>query len=429
MPTPVDLLVEQLWGPAMAAGAIRVGTGRPPAGWREQESYWMVPSAAGARLIVPRHPRPVTRAAAQNYRGLRRPLNNLGRLGMGTVARGGLPLGGRLGVWVPEGDEDAAGTLPLSVLAEALGRPRLYASFGVRRGANRKATLHLLDLHGRPVGFAKLGWSPTTDHFVRTEAAALRAVGGTRGTAHAPSLLAEVDYFGHPVVVTEPLPMSSRGARSSALAPPTPAELYALTPVARRAAVAATRQFQALRDRLSALPASADLATRELLAATLGLAEQVARRPEELPVVRRWHGDFAPWNRARDGDDRLWVWDWENSEEDAVAGLDALHWAFSERRPSSGASEKVDLPGCVLDARGHLVAAGVRSQWFGLVAATYALTVLERAVDLAARAEGWSTLWIKPPHLWELLAQAEALLALDTGRSAAPLHDDQPRSR
>ncbi len=410
MPSPVELLVEQLWGPAMQTGDVRIGSGHPPAGWREHESYWTFPSASGARLFLPRGPRSVTRAAALNYHGLRRPLKNLGRQAIGAAARGGLPLGGRLGVWVKDCNRDAATTLPLSVLADALHVPRLYASFGVRRGANRKATLHLLDTSGVPVGFAKFGWGPVTDRFVRAEAQALREVGGRPGPARAPALVSEVDYHGHSVVITEPLPMSVRGARNSALAPPTPLELYALTPVVRRAAVARTRHFRELRDRLAALPEDGTSSVRGLLRDTRALAEHVAQRPEELPVVRRWHGDFAPWNRARDSESQLWMWDWENSEEDALAGLDALHWAFSERRPPSGANERVDLPGCLLDARHHLVAAGVPAQGRAVVAATYALTVLERAIDLAVRSRGWDTVWIKPPHLLEMLGQANALL-------------------
>ena len=149
-----------------------------------------------------------------------------------------------------------------------------------------------------------------------------------------------------------------------------------------------------------------------MLTRTRDLVTRVTAADAVVPVTRRWHGDFAPWNRARDRDGRLWVWDWESSEEDAVAGLDALHWSFSERRPASGRNETVDLPGCLEDARRHLVAAGVPRGSYGLVAATYALTVLERALDLATRAGGWETLWIKPPHLEALLDQAtEAISA------------------
>jgi hypothetical protein len=31
-------------------------------------------------------------------------------------------------------------------------------------------------------------------------------------------------------------------------------------------------------------------------------------------------------------------------------------------------------------------------------------------IDLAVRSRGWETVWIKPPHLMEMLGQANALL-------------------
>jgi hypothetical protein len=39
------------------------------------------------------------------------------------------------------------------------------------------------------------------------------------------------------------------------------------------------------------------------------------------------HGDFVPWNLARLGE-RLYIWDWENSEPDAPLGFDAVHYHF-----------------------------------------------------------------------------------------------------
>lgn len=370
----------------------------------------MFPDARRARLLLPRGPRAVTRAAAVHYRGLRRPTKNLSRSALGLSARAGLPLAAdRLGIWARDANAALEARLPLAVLAEALGAGPLFATAGVRSGANRKATLHLLDATGTPVGYAKVGWSPVTDAFVRTEGATLREVGGETGArTQAPALLAVVDHHGHPVIVTEPLPLDVRGARSASVAPPTSQEVFALTPVHRRGPLAGTGHLRALAERLDALPQGA--VTRDVRGPALDLLERVRRHTADLPVTTRWHGDFAPWNRARDGTGRLWVWDWESSEPDAVAGLDPLHWAFSERRPASGRNEVVDLPGCLQDARHHLRAAGVRRTSDGAVAAVYALTVLERALDLAVRSEGWDRLWIRPDHLGRLAEQARGLL-------------------
>lgn len=120
------------------------------------------------------------------------------------------------------------------------------------------------------------------------------------------------------------------------------------------------------------------------------MAEQVSARDDVLPATRRWHGDFAPWNRARDRQGRLWVWDWEKSEEDAVAGASTTPVTISWRPR---------FPGPATGWSGH-----------GLVAAAYAVTVLERALD-RRRAGGWDRLWIRAPHLEALADQAGAALA------------------
>ena len=232
---PVDLLVEQLWAPALRDPDVRLEITRPGSGtapgWSPAESYWMFPTADRARLLLPRGPRPATTGAATTYRGLRRPGMNLGRSILGATAQSGLPLAPSvLSLVVADRAPDAHASLPVDTLARALGRDRLYAATGVRDGANRKATLHLFAATGEPVGFAKFGWNASTDAVVRAEAEALRAVGGISGAARAPALRSEVNYHGHAVIVTEPLPLDVRGARSDHAAAPSP---RSSTPCAR----------------------------------------------------------------------------------------------------------------------------------------------------------------------------------------------------
>jgi hypothetical protein len=181
--------------------------------------------------------------------------------------------------------------------------------------------------------------------------------------------------------------------------------------VTRLAAPRETSHLQQLVDRLTRLPVDTTTSADRVLDRADHLARRVLARDDVLPVAQRWHGDFAPWNRARAGSGQLWVWDWENSEADALAGLDALHWAVSESRPPTGRATSVDLPRSLESASRHLSAAGVPRSGHGLVAAVYALTVLERALDLASRSGGWDTLWITPAMLRTLVEQADALLA------------------
>src|SRR4051794_8118560 len=319
---PVDLLVEQLWAPALLRPDVRLEItgprGQAPAGWAPAESYWLFPTADRARLLLPYGQRGATKGAANSYRGLRRPALNAGRTLLGAAAVSGLPLSPSvLSLLVADDSPEARAALPVAALAQALGRERLYAATGVRDGANRKATLHLFSETGRPVGFAKFGWSAATDEVVRAEAEALAAVGPVRGSARAPGLLTELDYHGHAVIVTEPLPVDVRGARDENVAAPTAQELYALCPVVRHAAIADTMHFVALRKRLSAL--ADDPVAGPVAHACDPLIEALQERRAQVPVCERWHGDFAPWNRARDRSGQLWVWDWESSEPDAVA--------------------------------------------------------------------------------------------------------------
>jgi hypothetical protein len=118
---------------------------------------------------------------------------------------------------------------------------------------------------------------------------------------------------------------------------------------------------------------------------------------------------MTPWNRARDRTGQLWVWDWESSEEDAVAGLDPLHWAFRSRALAMHDPGEVRLAACVEDAAPFLVAAGcARSEW-STVAATYAIAVVERACVLADRS-GWTDAYLGQEGLATLVQQAEGLL-------------------
>lgn len=413
---PLDSLVEQLWSPLVDTGGVRVDTsGAHDPDWLDAESYYAVPDLRRAKLLVPRGDSAVTAAAIENYRGLRLRRKNLMRAVVGPLARHHVPvLRYPVTLQVRRDRPELAEQLPLAVLGQALGVGGLSASIGIRTGDNRKASLALVDSAGRPVGHAKVGWDVVSDDYVRTETRVLREVGGRAGAMRAPAVLAETAYHGHPVLVMEPLPEGVQGSRGR-IAPPTSEELYALMPVTRRAALRETAQLQALSSRLRTQ--QEDPVAGEVATAAGRLLDIVEARTDVVPVSERWHGDLTVWNRARDASGQLWVWDWENSEEDVVAGLDAMHWAFSARRSPSARLLELDLPGCLEEARPHLVAAGLSHDQSALVAAVYALVVVERACGLAAHHGDWTQVWISPTDLTTLLTQAEALV---TGPHADP---------
>ena len=208
-------------------------------------------------------------------------------------------------------------------------------------------------------------------------------------------------------MVVEPLPADVRGLRGRHQEL-TPAELYALAPVVRTDTTGATQHFRNLRARLAHL--ALDPTAVDAVSAAVALADHVATDTQQVPVQARWHGDLTPWNCARQPDGQLWAWDWESSEPDVVAGLDAVHWHFSVRR-EAGDLDTVTLASCLDRAARHLTAAGWGAPQRGLVAAVYALSVVERAASLAAREGTWDRLWIRPGRLVELLAEGRSLLA------------------
>lgn len=402
---PLDLLVQQLWLPAVRTGDARVVVNpKREAGWVDAESYWVLPSARRPRLLVPAGPRAATAGALANYRGLRTPAPRAARTLGASVSRAGLRVArDRLVVQMRPGAAAAEGLLPLGMLARALGRPRVYAALGVRTGANRKATLQLVDDRGGPVGYAKLAWSPATRRLVETETAALRHPAPDDSASRMPALLASGQIGDRPYLLTQPLPLSVRSPRRDAAPAPAPRELAALGAPDRRDTVTRTGQFRALRERLTTLSPG-----RELGGLMHTLADRLATAPGEVPVTARWHGDLVPWNTARDADDLLWCWDWESSERDAVAGMDALHWTVSQRRARAAFGPHT-LPEALEHCRVQLWAAGLPRRDWPLVAGVYALTTAERTAALAADS-GWASVWIDRDRLARLLGSAIAML-------------------
>jgi hypothetical protein len=127
-------------------------------------------------------------------------------------------------------------------------------------------------------------------------------------------------------------------------------------------------------------------------------------------VTAWWHGDLAPWNAARDRRGQLWVWDWENAERDAVAGLDALHWTFSAQRLRADDLDRLSLGSALAEAEPYLIALGLGPSEQTVVAAHYAVTTVERACTLAWHAGSWVESLISEDGLRHLLVQARAML-------------------
>ncbi|MDJ0356122.1 hypothetical protein [Paenarthrobacter sp. PH39-S1] len=408
--TPLDSLVEQLWSTPVRTGQARVVVDAAPnSHWADAETYWVLPSPAKARLLIPRRNPRVTAAALRSYRALRPPKVRWARNALGLVARAGLPPAlHTLSVQRPvvAGSPRAEACLPLEEITSCLQLGPLSAAIGIRLGDNRKPTLQLFDGDGRPAGYAKLAWNETSREYIQTEEVALTALATASGPTRVPRLLGTGKWDGFPYLITEPLPENVRAVRGN-VGRPTPAEMFALTPVERIGTVSSTGHFRALSQRLRALPDGAEQALR---AAATQTERMVLARDATLPITRRWHGDLVPWNAAREPGGQLWCWDWESAEPDAIAGLDALHWAISVRREAGTGTVAGNLARSLEDSALYLRAAGVPKSAEGDLAAVYALVVAERAWTLAVHNGGWPSSWISQQDLMDVLAAARTLM-------------------
>lgn len=378
---------------------------RPDPVWEVSRQFWVTPTARAPKMLVSNSARRATSRSLTAYRGLRATKPRLARSVMGVVAAANGPVGADVLTVERRRGTDDSGTEPLAQLERVMDRP-LAAVIGVRQGANAKATLQLFGVDGQPAGYAKVAWNALTRDYVTTEARALRALGGRAGSLRTPTVLADGDVADHPYLLTAPLPPTVRMLnRTGDLSLE---QLTGMFPVQRVDVIRGTQQFRALRARLpghARAPSGgqpAEPARR--------LAETLHRADVRLPVAELWHGDLVPWNAARDAEGQTWVWDWESSEGDTVAGLDVLHWLLN----SGPDRHAADLAGAVrsaaVSAAAHLRALGMGPQQRDALLAVYALVLAERYWALAVANGGWHRHRRQP---------GEVLALLDLGQRAA----------
>jgi hypothetical protein len=195
-----------------------------------------------------------------------------------------------------------------------------------RRRHGRAVVLQALDSDGRTLAFAKC----------RRGASSARLM-GERDALH--------ELADRPLPGITPPPVLGWAVEDDAAV----LCIGALTPVAAPAAtgvpVAAMHALAARRGAKEARPfAETPLARRlteeaETLAAKTSDADWIvaalnrlmATHGPEPVTTASWHGDWVPWNMARDGVEVL-LWDWEHYEDDVLPGFDHLHYLAQTRR-------------------------------------------------------------------------------------------------
>lgn|GEM_PF-3573697 len=406
LPLPADelqLCSEQLWPQFDRQGYRVIASANTPAGWIEVERHRAFGRRNRIDMILPVDRLPAARALSA-YPGLRPFRRRMGRLALAAGLVTGL-VGPVRSLALISADSDTGTRTVMQQLREALSKD-ISAAMHVRRAANRKALLQVVDDRGNTLGFAKLARNDVSLTGIRNEIDALTELDGGSGTVRTPRVLLSGESGGFPFVFSEPLPSSIRGCTTSIADTPTIAEFADLAPVRRWGSAGHTGHVKRLRARLRVLPGASGPSA--LITALGELLAMIDREEERMPIAKWSHGDFAFWNTGRARDGTLWCWDFENVEIDALAGLDVLHWHASRRRVSRGPDGVGDRVGILSDSADLLAAFGVGSAASrALLYRTYIADIGMRTLE-TAYADGWQNVWARPDELEHLVRRAWA---------------------
>ena len=307
-------VADLLWpGSTLSARRADAGRARPGA------HFLAVPSRSRPAMLVPASPGAVaaTALAGAKTGGTRR--QRLLLRAVALVARTGAlrVLPSHVVVLPREGTDSSADIV--SWLTAALGRDVRISLAGSPARSNRKPVLQVLGTSGQALGYAKIGTNDLTRWLVAREGRALEQLAGSVPEGlRVPRVLARGTWGPHEVLVQEALvPRGPQSWTADELSRRMAA--FARSGRVEEASVVDGRYVTSLRDRLEALPPSP--ARDRLVSAASSL---VARHGAVLLQYGRWHGDWTPWNMARQGPDLL-LWDLERMEDGVPLGFDELH--------------------------------------------------------------------------------------------------------
>lgn len=396
------LIAEQIW-PGLDGPDLRVvGVPGDDPQWSLLEAHRVLLWRGVAGMVLPSGRRAASRCLVEHAR-LRPTHRRIERSIWGALVGLGAP--GTRGAIGLEVRGDALPRSPrtvVQVLRDELGRDDLAVAMAVRRTANRKAVLQVVDSSGATLGFAKLGWNEISSRGVHAESNALRQRRGGVDSLRTPRVLLDGKANGFPFVLMEPLPSKLRRIGVNSSEGPSAQEFAAVAPVTRHDIPANTGHIRRLRKRLSAL----DCVERfESYSALLALLEVVEQESCLMPVGAGWHGDFAYWNVGRAPDGTLWCWDFENAEEDALVGLDVLHWHASRLRTLSGPAGLSDGLRVRRDGALDLHALGLDEHQIKVVHRLYVVEIVARTLEMVAT-DGWDAVWASPGELDQVARSA-----------------------
>ncbi len=313
---------------------------RIPPGHHAILSFRALPRASRPYVLVPEGS---PRSAAEALRRLGNPAGKGKRFAEALLATGmatGLPLRllpGRLHLSVADGSDAEELETIADHLQEVLGIENLSVAviLGQSRRPNRKPVLRLVGRTGETVAFAKVGWNELSRELVRNEGAVLRALSidpSRPSSFDVPSVLHAGVWRGMELLVVSAAPRDHWWHDG----PPIDLPVSATREVAElgigvRAPLAESGYWRRTMERIDRTDNDSDGGkTLRIAANRIGNDDGATEM-----MFGRWHGDWTPWNMSV-VDGRLFVWDWERSEEDVPIGLDAAHFDFDVRAKIMG---------------------------------------------------------------------------------------------
>lgn len=314
-------LLEVIWG---GSADVTIGTRRDlrPG----DEAYVVLPGIGRPRFLVPVSSSDVSAATLRLYNRMRSP--------RARAARSLFAVGFKLGltqrlfrdrVIVRRRSTDRS---LVDHLREVFDQPGLVVAVGLRkRGLFTKPVLQLFSQGGQPVGYAKIGWNPTTQAAIRNEVATLDVVhrAGLRSFSVA-GVLYRGTWKELELGVIEPLPVQVRRHQPADRLPP----LEIVADIARGRGsrwetVGDSAYWQGLKARL--IQAASDLGEQDG-AGLIHLADDIERTYGDREMeFGAWHGDLSPWNVAW-VNRHLFIVDWEHARDDVPVGFDVVHFHF-----------------------------------------------------------------------------------------------------
>jgi hypothetical protein len=251
--------------------------------------------------------------------------------------------------------------VPASPRPVALADPCAHTAFQIGTpGPYQKASMLIMSGDGAPMALSKIALKASADAMVQNEVRWLEELNRHPSlSGRVPRLLAHGTARGGRRYLLLTVAPGRRGTNT--FTPAHAAFLHDLSRVrSRRQGFADSPAYRYMADSLVALRASLPGPIAALLAEGLDECRERLRRWKGPFVLA--HGDFAPWNLRRRGDDVV-VFDWEYAEEGALALRDICHFLLIPRVLARGGIDPVRMRAVVEQAGAITRRVYPRSHW------------------------------------------------------------------